>query len=529
MMIRVPGSDHRRLVGSAQPSKGVSAVRETELKLALQEGFELPVLEPAATGVAAVRERPPADLRATYFDTADFRLARNGITLRHRTGEDERSGWTLKLPLDGADGHGAAVREEHFFQGRRTAPPPEAVDLVTAYVRGSSLGPVAKIQTKRRSWALTDANGSELAELAADEVSVLDKRRKVVLFRELELEARALDRDGLDRIAGELTKAGAALGDPTPKLVRVLGEQAAAPPDLVPSRVPRPADPAGEAVRAAFVAGTLRMVATDPGTRLGQVEPLHQMRVALRRLRSDIRTFAPLIEEGWAKDITPELRWLGSALGAVRDRDVLLERLRESAAGLEGDLAPLFESLEASRRNEHGKLLEALSSKRYGRLVDSLTEAALAPPLTEAADRPCAEVLPPLVQKAWKKLVKKVKTTSATAPAEDLHEVRIHVKRVRYAAEAVGPSLTGKKAKRARRFSDKAAALQDVLGANQDTVVARHTIAEAAGLRPQDAAFGAAATSLFERQQELAIEQRYRYPKSWAKLNRPKRTKWMRL
>ena len=495
-------------------------MRETELKLALHDGFELPVLEPSATGVAAVREHPPAHLRATYFDTADLRLARNGITLRHRTGEDERNGWTLKLPLDGAQGQGAAVRDEHFFPGGPTGPPPEAVNLVTAYVRGSSLKPVARIQTERRSWALTDENGGELAELAADEVSVLDKRRKVVLFRELELEARALDRDGLDRIAGELTKAGAALGDPTPKLVRVLGEQAAAPPDLVRPSAPAPEDPAGETVRAAFVAGTVRLVANDPGTRLGGVEPLHQMRVALRRLRSDIRTFAPLIEEGWAKDITPELRWLGSALGAVRDRDVLLERLRESAAGLEGDLAPLFESLEASRRNEHGKLLEALSSKRYGRLVDSLTEAA---------DRPCAEVLPPLVQKAWKKLVKKVKTTSATAPAEDLHEVRIHVKRVRYAAEAVGPSLTGKKAKRARRFSDKAAALQDVLGANQDTVVARHTIAEAAGLRPQDAAFGAAATSLFERQQELAIEQRYRYPKSWAKLNRPKRTKWMRL
>ncbi|MBA3629332.1 MAG: CYTH and CHAD domain-containing protein [Actinobacteria bacterium] len=504
-------------------------MRETELKLALHDGFELPVLEPAATGVAAVREHPPADLEATYFDTADLRLARNGITLRHRTGEDERNGWALKLPLDGAQGQGVAVREEHFFPGGRTAPPPEAVNLVTAYVRGSSLGPVAKIQTQRRSWALTDENGGELAELAADEVSVLDKRRKVVLFRELELEARALDRDGLDRIAGELTKAGAALGDPTPKLVRVLGQQAAAPPDLVQSRAPRPEDPAGEAVRAAFVAGTVRLVANDPGARLGGVEPLHQMRVALRRLRSDIRTFAPLVEEGWAKDMIPELRWLGRALGAVRDQDVLLERLRASAAGLEDDLAPLFETLEASRRDKHSELLEALSSKRYERLVDSLTEAALAPPLTEAADRPCAEVLPPLVEKAWKKVAKRVKATPATAPAEDLHGVRIHVKRVRYAAEAVGPSLRGKKAKRARQFADRAAALQDVLGANQDTVVARRAIAQAAGLRPEDAAFGIATTSLFERQQELAIEYRYRYPKAWAKLDRPKRTKWMRV
>lgn len=504
-------------------------MKEIELKLAVDDGFELPVLEADATGVAAVREHPPADLRATYFDTTDLRLARSGITLRHRTGEDERNGWTLKLPLNGANGQGAAVREEHFFPGNRTGPPPEAVNLVTAYVRGSSLGPVAKVQTQRRSWALTDKDGGELAELAADEVSVLDKRRKVVLFRELELEARTLDRAGLERIAGELTKAGAALSDPTPKLVRVLGQQAAAPPDLVQSPAPGPEDPAGEAVRGALVAATTRLVANDPGTRLGQVEPLHQLRVALRRLRSDIRTFAPLIEEGWAKDVVPELRWLGGALGAVRDQDVLLERLRTSAAGLEADLTPLFEALEEARRDKHSELLKALSSKRYRRLVDGLTEAALAPPLTEAAGRPCAEVLPPLAEKAWKKLRRKVSATPATAPADDLHGVRIHVKRGRYAAEAVGPTLQGKKAKRARRFAAKAAALQDVLGANQDTVVARHAIAEAAGRRAEDATFSAAATTLFERQQDLAIEYRYRYPKVWKKLNRPKRTKWMRV
>ncbi|MDQ3752641.1 MAG: CYTH and CHAD domain-containing protein [Actinomycetota bacterium] len=504
-------------------------MKEIELKLTVDDSFELPVLEPAATGVTAVREHPPADLRATYFDTADLRLARSGITLRHRTGEDERNGWTLKLPVDGANGKGAAVREEHFFPGRKTAPPPEAVDLVTAYVRGSSLLPVAKIQTQRRRWALTGEGGDELAELASDEVSVLDKRRKVVLFRELELEARTLDRNGLDRIAGELTKAGAAVSDPAPKLVRVLGQQAAAPPDLVPSGAPGPKAPAGEAVRSSLVAGTARLVANDPGTRLGQVEPLHQMRVALRRLRSNIRTFGPLIEQGGAEDVVPELRWLGRALGAVRDQDVLLERLRASAAELEADLAPLFESLEESRRAKHSELLDALSSKRYGRLIDTLTEAALAPPLTESADRPCGEVLPPLAKKAWKKLAKRVEATPPTAPAEDLHEVRIHVKRVRYAAETVEPSLRGKKAKGARGFAAKAAALQDVLGANQDTVVARRATAQAAGRRAGDPAFLAAATTLFERQQELAIEYRHRYPEVWRKLDRPKRTKWMRM
>ena len=504
-------------------------MEEVELKLALGDAFELPVLEPDTTGVAAVREHPPADLKSTYFDTTDLRLARSGITLRHRTGEGERDGWTLKLPQEESNGRGAAVvREEIYFPGDGTRPPREAVNLVTAYVRGSPLGPVARIQTQRRRWALDDEAGGELAELAADEVSVLDKRRKVVLFRELELEARALGRKGLKRIAGELAKAGASPSEPTPKLVRVLGEQAAAPPDLVPSRGPGPTDPAGEAVRAALIAGTARLVANDPATRLGHVEPLHQMRVALRRLRSDIRTFGPLVDEAWAGEVVPDLRWLGGALGAVRDQDILLERLRASAAGLEDDLGPLFESLEAARKRAHADLLKALSSKRYKGLIDTLTAAALAPALTGPADRPCAEVLPSIAWKDWKKLKKRIRATSETAPAEDLHRVRIQVKRARYAAEAIGPALGGKRAKGARRFARRAASLQDVLGANQDTVVARRTIADVLTRRPDDAAFKGAAETLFERQQELAIECRYAYPKAWEKLNRPKNTKWMR-
>ncbi|MBA3349490.1 MAG: CHAD domain-containing protein, partial [Actinobacteria bacterium] len=165
----------------------------------------------------------------------------------------------------------------------------------------------------------------------------------------------------------------------------------------------------------------------------------------------------------------------------------------------------------------------------YRKLIDRLTAAALAPPLAGPADLPCAEVLPPLAKKTWKRLRKEVKATPVTAPAEDLHGVRIHVKRVRYAAEAVGPSLRVKKARAARRFAQRAADLQDVLGANQDTVVARRAIVQAAGQPPGDDTFGVAATRLFERQQDLAIDLRYRYPKVWAKLNRPKHTKWMRV
>ena len=56
-------------------------------------------------------------------------------------------------------------------------------------------------------------------------------------------------------------------------------------------------------MRAAIAAGVRRMILNDPRTRLGEVEPLHQMRVGTRRLRSDLRTFRPLLDRDWAESL----------------------------------------------------------------------------------------------------------------------------------------------------------------------------------------------------------------------------------
>ena len=71
-------------------------MRETEVKLAVWPGFVLPPLDDVADGVLAV---PVGEKRqeAVYYDAPDVRLARAGITLRHRSDD----GWTLKLPDDG--------------------------------------------------------------------------------------------------------------------------------------------------------------------------------------------------------------------------------------------------------------------------------------------------------------------------------------------------------------------------------------------------------------------------------------------
>src|SRR6185295_14722112 len=110
-------------------------------------------------------------------------------------------------------------------------------------------------------------------------------------FREIEIEGKGLERKGVERIASAFTDNGAAPAPQVPKLIRALGSMATAPPEVVlPGRLSS-TGPAAAAVRAAIARGVERIMSNDPRARLGEIEPLHQMRVGARRLRSDLRTF----------------------------------------------------------------------------------------------------------------------------------------------------------------------------------------------------------------------------------------------
>src|SRR5436190_8496631 len=132
---------------------------EVELKLAVEGSFA-PTLAPERAGVAGVEELAPLDLRATYYDTPDLRLARSGITLRHRTGEADKPAWTLKLPKSARD---SSSRNEIEFDGPGNVIPDGAEELIEAFVRNASLTPVARLRTRRRRWSLRDQKGAELA------------------------------------------------------------------------------------------------------------------------------------------------------------------------------------------------------------------------------------------------------------------------------------------------------------------------------------------------------------------------------
>ena len=444
------------------------------------------------------------------------------MTVRHRTGDG--TGWTVKLP-EGEDGP-ALVRRELTFDGPPDAMPDDASALILAYARTTPLVPVARIRTVRTGVDLLDREGAVVAEVVDDDVSVLDGDQVSTRFREVEVELGARPPAGLlDTIVTRLREAGAGPPDATPKVVRALGARAQEPPEVAPvilGKKPTAAD----LVRQAIGAAVERIMRHDPGVRIGDdPEDVHQARVGTRRLRSDLRTFGPLLDEEWLEPLREELRWLAGALGAVRDADVMIERLRRQAATLpEPDtaaLAPIFRRLAKERDQARDDLVEALRSPRYVALLERLVSAAQKPACRKAAATPAADVIPDLVAGPWRKLRKAVKGLTDTPADSELHRVRILAKRTRYAAEAAAP-LVGKKA---AKFAQAVAGLQEVLGDHQDAVVAEAWLRQA--VEGADAAVSLAAGELIAVQMAEAADHRARWPKAWKKASDAKLRTWM--
>jgi CHAD domain-containing protein len=508
-----------------------SRMQEREVKLGVPADFELPDLAGLGSEML-VEPQPVRRYRTTYYDTADLRLARWRCSLRYREGEQ----WTVKLAAgaegeSGRIGGGLLVRSEYRFDGKAGKPPADALDLVRAFIRTATVGPVARLRTVRRPLALRDAAGEQLAELVDDEVAVLDDkgRRTVDRFREIEVELTDRGTQAppgtLERLVERLRDAGA--GDPQvgSKYERALGDRAGAPPELAKWKLHRDAS-AEELLRLDLTAGTLRLFRHEAAARLGEdPEAVHQARVATRRLRSTLRTFSDVLEAAWTDRLRAELAWLAGRLGAVRDADVLLARLQGQLTHLPlRDAEPglrLLGALVKERDAARADLLSAMGQARYAALLDDLVAAAQAPAVLPRAARPAAEVLPPLVAGPLKKLRRTVAGLAAEPSDADLHQVRIRAKRARYAVEAVGPVFGTQAGKLADAISD----LQDVLGEQHDGVVAEEWLRQAAAGQDPDAVLVAGQLIALERLAMAAARGRWRA--AWTAASRKRLRAWL--
>ena len=513
---------------------------EEERKYEVGSGFELPDLSSCPPAGGQVVPRPPLTLRATYYDTADRRLARAGVSLRFRRGEDasklRRTGkWTAKLPT-GTTG----VRQEISRSGPPDAVPTELVGLLTAYHCGAPLESAVTMRTVRRVHEILDRTDRVLAEVCDDTVAVLDGRRTASTFREIEVERSEGSRKLLDRVGKVLHAAGAVAGEFTPKHARAMGPVASQPPDLTPPGLLPRKPAAGDVVSAAIRRDIARIVEHDPLVRLRDPlpdgdTPVHQMRVGTRRLRSDLRTFQPLLDRDWTAKLRAELGWIADVLGAARDAEVLRDRLQRTAKA--DPLAPLDAAavarIDADLAARHEETLqaldEALASPRYLALLELLYEAARQPRLTADARKPAREALPRLVAKPWRRLVRGgpgvygAGDLDPRAPDEDWHAVRVNGKRARYAADAVADVVGGS----APALAKALGAVQNDLGEHQDAAVAAETWLAIANADPDDHALAVTAGRLYERERAAVQAARAAFPAAWKAASAPRLVDWL--
>ena len=258
----------------------------------------------------------------------------------------------------------------------------------------------------------------------------------------------------------------------------------------------------------------------------GNSADLRQLQVAARRLRSDLRTFAALLDHGWTVWLPDELAWLAGEVRIARDAEVLADRLRSQVESLPAEdvraAGRLLQRTSTSTVEARHRVLSALSSDRYVALLDELVLTVGPPPAESpgSADQLDRRVLVDPARKLWRRLSRAVEALGPHPADADLASIRIPSERARYTAEAVAPFFGGD----ARRFASALASVQSVLSDYQDTVAAEAWIREAAKGLPAGRLVAGELVA-FERHDRERL--RHEFTNVWERASRPKLRSWM--
>ncbi|MFD3933057.1 CHAD domain-containing protein [Streptomyces sp. NPDC058614] len=469
-------------------------------------------------GVASVIDKGVAELDATYYDTADQRLAAASLTLRRRTGGSD-AGWHLKLPVS------EGVRDE--IQAPLSDDLPRSLTgLVRSRVRDAELVPVVRLRSARDIRHLVDDSGALLAEVSLDRVRAerLSGGEGTAEWTEIEVE---LADDGdpafLDKVEKKLRKAGLARSSSASKLAKALAETAPKTKGKKPKAPAPETDPvtAGDHVLAYIRAQRDAIVELDPAVRRDVYDSVHSMRVATRRMRSAFRSYGKVLDRTVTDPIGDELKWLAGELGVDRDQEVLTERLTQSLADLPRNLlsGPVRTRLRtwshARSSGSRRRLIAVLDGKRYLDLLTALDAIVADPPLLKAAAGDPSTVIAKAVRKDFKKVSDLIGEALDRPSGADrdfaMHEARKKAKRTRYAAETAAPALGRPAADLVKSMKS----LQSLLGDHQDSVMVREAVL---GLAAQAHAAGENAFTygvLYGREEQRAAAAEAALPEAW--------------
>jgi CHAD domain-containing protein len=251
------------------------------------------------------------------------------------------------------------------------------------------------------------------------------------------------------------------------------------------------------------------------------VEGLHRLRIVTRRLRASLRLFAPLLPAGVVAAGDDGLPWIGRAIGAVRDLDVLAAALIAQGRRLgprpDEVLAPLTRVVADRRAQALAALGTQLDSPRVRRLLVRLHAVADGTPPSRGAVR-LGDVAPTLLRPILRGVLRAGASVDVDAPATRLHRLRVRVKELRYACETMRP-LGGESLDGVIRRLER---LQDVLGAHQDCVTQAAWLRAVAGSMPLPADTLLAMGAIIDRLDRRARKQRRRFRKAWRRIDRPR-------
>jgi triphosphatase len=482
------------------------------------EAVELALVEkwleerPFAAGLAVV-PGPASELSDVYYDTEDWRFYRAGYAVRVRR-DDESAEATMKALMPAAGGLRRRREISEPLEGIETpkgtsGPVGERIRRVAGT---ADLRPLFEVRTRRRTFALRTEQPSsgEIVEDTSGTIRLQNAEQDAIVVAEVALDESEVFANGgamthLSRVEVEVGSDAAihvGVGDFVEVLrealklrptrtskfrtgLSVAGLNPEVAPDLGPTKIDATLS-CGEVAFAILRRHFAAMLAHEPGVRLGEdPEELHDMRVATRRLRAALKLYSDVLPKR-SERYERDLRWVAGALGDVRDLDVHLGRLSEEASRNGQVLEEVVALLRERRIEARRRMLEALDSDRYERLVASFS-GTLRRGRSPTRTSPILKAAPELVRDRYKKVRKAANTLSEDSPPEHFHDLRKKGKRLRYALEPL-QEVYGKPAKKMVKLLKKT---QDDLGDHQDLIVACGLMEElgVAGDRPPQSAF----------------------------------------
>lgn len=454
---------------------------ETEFKLRATGPLEVAAVDACLRTLANVRESSSRRHVDTYLDDARGSLRTAGIGLRLRRVGDEAllcCKGSARIVDGRFERHELELPWPHANLPQHAGDlPPELADRVEPFTRLGALLPFLELTTWRDLRLVAHA-GNDVCELVVDQVSASAEGRSAA-FAEIELEVLddlATTEQLATALRQRLPLAAAQHDKPTHAAV-LLGL-----PQPAPFVAWTAATPLGEALRRIVATHGAAMLAAEAAVRAGDDGPgLHTLRVAIRRLRSLVRS----CREAWpaepAERALARLAEFGRTCGACRDHDVMLELVADGCTRLPTALRAAAEGVQTQLREQRdaaaASLRQHLRSAEHLRGLDALfadldTIAADAP----AAATPLAAALPHHFAPATARVRKLLDKLPSDLPLAAVHELRLAVKRLRYLAEEF-VDLPGHDFARALA---RLAAVQQALGGICDAEAAAERLAHAA-------------------------------------------------